>query len=113
MVARDPDADRGVHGRECGHPDHDGGGARLATRELGRTNAWRIIRREAAVGLLNGLAFAAILGSLAGLWFHSIDLELVIALALVTVLSRGAGGIFVPLTLNRFGWTPRSPPAPS
>lgn len=79
----------------------------LATRELGRTNAWRIIRREAAVGLLNGLAFAAILGSLAGLWFQSIDLGVVIALALVTVLVFAAlGGIFVPLTLNRFGVDP-------
>ena len=35
----------------------------LATRELGRANAWRIIRREAAVGLLNGLVFAVILGT--------------------------------------------------
>ena len=43
----------------------------LATRELGRANAWRIIRREAAVGLLNGLVFAVILGALAGLWFQS------------------------------------------
>ena len=30
----------------------------LATRDLGRSNAWRVIRREVMVGLLNGLAFA-------------------------------------------------------
>ncbi len=39
----------------------------LATRELGRSNAWRIIRREGVVGLLNGMAFAIIMGVLAGL----------------------------------------------
>src|SRR4029078_8609249 len=52
----------------------------LATRELGRANAWRIIRREAAVGLLNGLVFAVILGALAGFLFQSPELCLEIGL---------------------------------
>jgi magnesium transporter len=79
----------------------------LATRELGRANAWRIIRREGAVGLLNGMAFAIIMGVLAGLWFESPELGFVIGLALVTVLFFAAlGGIFVPLTLNRMGVDP-------
>jgi magnesium transporter len=79
----------------------------LATRELGRSNAWRIIRREAAVGVLNGLVFAVIMGTLAGTWFQSAQLGMVIGLALITVLIFAAlGGIFVPLTLNRFGVDP-------
>ena len=79
----------------------------LATRELGRSNAWRIIRREAAVGLLNGLAFAVIMGILAGLWFQSMQLGMVIGLALITVLLFAAlGGILVPLALNRLGVDP-------
>ncbi|MGF9758445.1 magnesium transporter [Microvirga sp. 0TCS3.31] len=79
----------------------------LATRELGRSNAWRIIRREGAVGLLNGMAFAIIMGVLAGLWFESPELGLVIGLSLITVLFFAAlGGIFVPLTLNRMGVDP-------
>jgi magnesium transporter len=79
----------------------------LATRELGRANAWRIIRREAAVGLLNGIVFALIMGVLAGLWFQSAEIGLVIGLALIAVLFFAAlGGIFVPLTLNRMGVDP-------
>jgi magnesium transporter len=79
----------------------------LATRELGRANAWRIIRREGVVGLLNGMVFAIIMGVLAGLWFGSPELGLVIGLALITVLFFAAlGGIFVPLTLNRMGVDP-------
>nr|WP_229426686.1 magnesium transporter [Microvirga alba] len=79
----------------------------LATRELGRANAWRIIRREAAVGLLNGLVFATIMGTLAGTWFQSVELGFVIGLALISVLMFAAlGGIFVPLTLNRLGVDP-------
>jgi len=79
----------------------------LATRELGRANAWRVIRREAAVGAFNGLIFALIMGTLAGLWFQSFELGVVIGLALVAVLIFAAlGGIFVPLTLDRFDIDP-------
>ena len=79
----------------------------LATRELGRSNAWRIIRREAMVGLLNGVVFAVIMGVIAGLWFQAFELGVVMGLALITVLLFAAlGGIFVPLTLNRFGVDP-------
>src|SRR5439155_26039849 len=41
----------------------------LATRELGHSNAWRVILREVAVGFVNGLAFAVITGVAAAAWF--------------------------------------------
>jgi magnesium transporter len=79
----------------------------LATGELSRANAWRIIRRELAVGLLNGLSFAVILGSIAAAWFNVTDLGLVIGLAMVTVLTAAAlGGIVIPLILTRLGVDP-------
>jgi magnesium transporter len=79
----------------------------LATRELSSANAWRIIRRELWVGVLNGLSFALIMGLIAGAWFHVPDLGGVIALAMVTVLVAAAlGGILVPLILVRLGVDP-------
>jgi magnesium transporter len=79
----------------------------LATRELSSANAWRIIRREVSVGLLNGLAFALILGIVAALWFNVGDLGLVIGLAMLTVLTAAAlGGILIPLVLTRLGVDP-------
>jgi magnesium transporter len=79
----------------------------LATRDLGRANAWRIIRREVCVGILNGLGFALIMGAIAALWFGVPDLGIVIGLALLTVLSVAAlGGILIPLLLNRLGVDP-------
>ena len=79
----------------------------LATRDLGRANAWRIIRREVCVGILNGLGFAVIMGVIAALWFGVADLGVVIGLALLTVLSVAAlGGILIPLLLNRLGVDP-------
>ncbi len=79
----------------------------LATRDLHRGNAWRVIRRELLVGLLNGLCFAVILGMIAVAWFQVTDLGLVIALAIVCVLAAGAlGGIIIPLLLSRLGIDP-------
>jgi magnesium transporter len=79
----------------------------LATRELSSANTQRIVRRELLVGLLNGLVFATILGAVAALWFGIADLGLVIALAMVTVLTAAAlGGILIPLVLNRLGVDP-------
>jgi magnesium transporter len=79
----------------------------LATRELGRANAWRIIIRETIVGLLNGFLFAIIMGIIAALWFQAPDIGLVVGLAIICVLLFAAlGGIFVPLGLNRLGVDP-------
>jgi magnesium transporter len=75
----------------------------LATRELSRTNAWRIILRELAAGAFNGAAFGLITGIVAANWFHNLGLLPVMALAMFTNLVAGAlGGILVPLLLDRF-----------
>ena len=79
----------------------------LATRELSSANTWRIVRRELLVGVLNGLAFALIMGAVAAGWFNVTDLGLVIGLAMVTVLVAAAlGGILIPLVLVRLGVDP-------
>ena len=41
----------------------------LASRDLDIYNAGRIIRREATVGLINGLIFSVLIGTVAALWF--------------------------------------------
>jgi magnesium transporter len=79
----------------------------LATRDLSDTNAWRVVRRELMVGIVNGLGFAIIMGVVAMLWFQVTDLGLVIGLAMVCVLTAAAlGGIVIPLTLIRLGVDP-------
>jgi magnesium transporter len=79
----------------------------LATRQLGRGNALRIIRRELLVGVANGFAFACIMGVIAAAWFQVTDLGVVIGLAAITVLiSAALGGILIPLFLDRAGVDP-------
>jgi magnesium transporter len=79
----------------------------LATHELSRYNAGRVIGREIVVGALNGLAFGVLTGIGASLWFGMGGLGLVIAGAMLTNLVAGAlGGILVPLVLEKFDIDP-------
>ncbi|HVG47999.1 MAG TPA: magnesium transporter, partial [Rubellimicrobium sp.] len=79
----------------------------LATRDLTRSNAWRVIRREALVGLVNGVTLAVMLGLATMLLFGSVQLGAVIAAALmVNLLVASLAGTFVPLVLERLGVDP-------
>jgi len=74
----------------------------LATRQLVDANVWRVIARELAVGLLNGIAFAVITGAVAFVWFKVPDLGIVIGLAMIcNLLAAACGGILIPLLLDR------------
>jgi len=74
----------------------------LATRELGSSNAWRVVMRESLVGLVNGIAFAVITGIAAVAWFKIPGLGVVIGLAIICNLVAGAlGGILIPMGLDR------------
>ncbi len=79
----------------------------LATRDLTSSNAMRVIRREALVGLLNGLAFGVIMGTVVALWFGEPLIGAVIATALLlTLIGAAVGGVVIPLTLERMGVDP-------
>jgi len=79
----------------------------LATQDLGRVNALRVILRESAVGLLNGLLFAVIMAAIAYFWFGSDELGLVIGVAMVVNLFAAAlAGILIPLGLDALDLDP-------
>ena len=79
----------------------------LAERDLTVMNAMRIVRRELFAGLLIGLLFAGVLGAIAGLWFQSWPLVIMIVLAMtVTHICAGLAGVLVPLGLKRMGIDP-------
>ncbi|MFY0635770.1 MAG: magnesium transporter [Vannielia sp.] len=79
----------------------------IATKDLTGSNVWRVIRREASVGLLNGLAFAALMGLVGWFWFGTPMLGAVLALAMIiNLLVAGLAGILVPVLLDRFNIDP-------
>ena len=79
----------------------------LATRDLTRANAGRVVRRELIAGLLNGLGLALTLGVAGWLIFGDPALGLVLALAMiVNQVVAALGGVLVPLTLVRLKLDP-------
>jgi magnesium transporter len=79
----------------------------LATQQLNPGNTWRLIGREALVGICNGVVLGCITGVLVGLIFSRPELGLVIAGGMLANQSVAAiVGIVIPLTLDRFGVDP-------
>jgi len=74
----------------------------IALGQIDRSNASRILRRELMVGLLNGMAWAAVVAAAIYLWFDDWRVGGVIAAALVCNMFVAAlAGFLIPLTLKR------------
>ena len=74
----------------------------LATKDLTRANAMRLVAKEIAVALANGALLAVIMGALAWAWFENPALGAVIAVAMVAnLLVAGLSGATIPLLLER------------
>ncbi|MFT5065323.1 MAG: magnesium transporter [Yoonia sp.] len=79
----------------------------IATRDLTGSNVWRVIRREALVGLVNGMIFAVVMGIVSAVWFGIPMLGVVIAVAMViNMVVAGLAGTMVPVMLERVGVDP-------
>ncbi len=79
----------------------------LATKELSRTNAWRMIKKEVAVGLLNGAVFALLVGTMVVLRFHDFPLAAVMGSAmLINLTVAGCCGICIPMLISKLKLDP-------
>jgi len=79
----------------------------LATKDLTTANVWRVIRREALVGLVNGAIFAVVMGGVGVAWFGTPMLGLVIGVAmLLNLVIAGLAGVMVPVALEKLNIDP-------
>jgi magnesium transporter len=79
----------------------------IAMGHIHRHNQMWLIGREAAVGALNGVLWAAVVAVAASLWFDDWYLGLIIALAMViNLVTAGISGALLPLLLQRLGIDP-------
>ena len=75
----------------------------LALGEIAKHDAYRTIKKEVILSLVNGLFFAIIMGIIASIWFDKGMLGVVIGVSMViNLLSAGFFGSMVPLLLKRF-----------
>ena len=79
----------------------------LVLREISLRHWPRVLWKEAAAGLLNGLAVAATTAVGVYLWSSSLGLVAVISAAMViSMVAAGIAGALVPVLLHRFGQDP-------
>lgn len=79
----------------------------LALGGISKGDAYRIIKKEVAISLLNGFMFAIIIGIIAALWFKIDYLGLVIALSMIiNLLMAGFFGASIPLFLKKMDIDP-------
>ena len=79
----------------------------LALGDISQGDAMRIIKKEVAISLMNGIFFAVIMGIVAAIWFDTKMLGVVIALSMViNLLMAGFFGAAIPLFLKRIDIDP-------
>ena len=79
----------------------------MATGQVSARNSGAILRKELAVGILNGVLFSIIIAAIAYFWYGNPGLGLVMAIAIITNLVAGAlAGALIPVILRRMSIDP-------
>jgi len=74
----------------------------LATGQITRTNARILMKKEVAVGALNGVIWALVVSLVSILWFDNYALGVVFGLAMLTnMLIAALAGAVIPVTLKK------------
>lgn len=79
----------------------------MALGHVGFANARLLLSREVAVGFVNGMVWALIIGSVASYWWGDTSIGLVIAAAtLINLIAAAVAGASLPLILKRMNIDP-------
>ena len=79
----------------------------IALGQLSAKNARALLVKELAVGSLNSLIWAVVVALVAGVWFHSTGIAILIAVAIsINLLFAAVTGALLPLLLKRLGIDP-------
>ncbi|OEE57391.1 magnesium transporter [Enterovibrio norvegicus FF-454] len=75
----------------------------LALGQISKANLKPLLTKEVKVGALNGVLWAIVIGLVAGYWFDSPMLGVVIGIAIVAnIICAAISGIFIPVILDKF-----------
>jgi magnesium transporter len=79
----------------------------MALNQITPGNRFKLLKNELGIGSLNGIAWAVIIGGLAGLWFQSAILGGTIALAIVVnIITAAVFGVLIPIILDKLELDP-------
>ena len=79
----------------------------IATGQVASSNARRLLNKEFAVGVLNGMTWALIVALVAWYWFDDPQLSMIIGVAmLLNLIVAALAGATIPMLLNKMGIDP-------
>ncbi|MCK4493725.1 MAG: magnesium transporter [Methylococcales bacterium] len=79
----------------------------IALKQVNDANASRILVKELSIGVVNGILWAIIVAIIAGLWFQSVELGLLLGAAmLINLICAAFAGATIPLALDKVGIDP-------
>lgn len=78
-----------------------------ALGQINRRNAQALLIRELSVGLINGIAWAAVVCAFTYFWFGSVQIGFILGVALlINLLFAAIAGLIIPILMRRFGIDP-------
>jgi magnesium transporter len=79
----------------------------IALGQLSSGNARALLMKELAVSTLNSLVWAIVVAAIAGVWFSSMEIAVLIGVAItINLLAAAIAGSLLPLLLQRVGIDP-------
>jgi len=78
-----------------------------ALGQINRRNAQALLIRELSVGLINGIAWALVVCAFTYFWFGSVQIGVILGVALlINLLFAAVAGLLIPILMRRFGIDP-------
>ncbi len=79
----------------------------IALQQVNDANAGKILVKELLIGVVNGILWAIVVTIIAGLWFQSLSLGLLLGSAMViNLICAALAGATIPLALDKIGIDP-------
>ncbi len=79
----------------------------LALNQISDSNTRWLIAKESAVGMMNGLLWAVIVGAISWFWFADMELGIIIAAAMaINLIIAALSGVVIPVIQKRMGIDP-------
>lgn len=78
-----------------------------ALGQINKRNTKALLIREVSVGLINGLAWAAVVSAFTYFWFGSMQIGIILGVALlINLLFAAVAGLLIPILMRRFNIDP-------
>ena len=79
----------------------------MANTQISKLQAWRLLRKEIGVALINGIIWGSVMGVISWMLYHNVGIGLVMVAAMtLNLLLAAVLGVLIPVLMEKFGRDP-------